>query len=290
MIEWDHRSFQEHLGFKTNWGIISGRALSGKTTVAQNICNLSHGKILNMHAIAETCKGRLGTEDEPFEGEVPLEEIQKDTLAIVAKDKAACEKFTYVFDGYAHKSPADFVAWANESFGPGDFYVNCTSELKDIEERYKKKNEVEEVGEDVAEELAAQEKEANLEAKALTNSVTSLFGARCQQLTVANDSSLEALFSQLRSMFCAKVVLVNHEQRLNVDTACSNIAICFNMLYLSVHQLIKQHITKGTKMGKELLASKKLKQLVQESGADEFEECEYSAAHFDMHLVAQLIK
>jgi hypothetical protein len=40
-------------------------------------------------------------------------------------------------------------------------------------------------------------------------------------------------------MYSAKVVIVNHEKRLQVDTASSNIAIKYNMLYLSVHQLIK---------------------------------------------------
>jgi len=97
--------------------------------------------------------------------------------------------------------------------------------------------------------------------------------------------------SQLRSIFCAKVILVNHEKRLNVDVACSNISINFNMLYLSVYQLIKQHITEGTSMGKALLASKKPKMLMNPPGIkDEFNEAEYSAAHFDLHLVAQLVK
>jgi len=107
-----------------------------------------------MHAIAEACKARLGTEDEPFEGDVPQEEIEKDTLSIVTKDQAAGARHTYVFDGYSHKSPAEFLSWANEQFGPPDFWLHCSCDVKQIEERYKKKNDVDEIGEEAAEELA----------------------------------------------------------------------------------------------------------------------------------------
>jgi hypothetical protein len=48
----------------------------------------------------------------------------------------------------------------------------------------------------------------------------------------------------MRSYFCAKVILINHENRLQVDTACANLAIKYNMLYVSVFQLIKEHTEK----------------------------------------------
>ncbi len=57
-----------------------------------------------MSQISEECKKRLGTEEEPFEGEVPLAEVEKDCIAIVNKDKAAGNAFTYIFDGYLHKT------------------------------------------------------------------------------------------------------------------------------------------------------------------------------------------
>jgi hypothetical protein len=40
-----------------------------------------------MAHIAEECKRKLGTEEEPFEGEVPLEEVEKETISIVRTDK-----------------------------------------------------------------------------------------------------------------------------------------------------------------------------------------------------------
>ena len=49
--------------------------MTGKTTVAGMIAGLNRGKILNMAVLAEECKKRLGTEDEPFEGDVPLNEV-----------------------------------------------------------------------------------------------------------------------------------------------------------------------------------------------------------------------
>ena len=57
--------------------------------------------------------------------------------------------------------------------------------------------------------------------------------------------------------------MVNHEILLPVDAICSNVAIKFNMMYISVFQLIKKEIEGNTEMGKKLLATKKSKPLVQ---------------------------
>lgn len=108
---------------------------------------------------------------------------------------------------------------------------------------------------------------------------------------MSTDGSLETLNSNLQSHFSAQVILVNHEKRLAVDIACSNIAISFNMLYLSVYQLIKQHIEDNTTIGKALCASRKERELVSNPGVnDEFQESDYSAAHFELRLVIDLIK
>jgi len=56
------------------------------------------------------------------------------------------------------------------------------------------------------------------------------------------DKSWETVLAEVKALFCAKIVVVNHDPRLAVDTPCSNLAIKYNMLYLSVHQLIRQHI------------------------------------------------
>lgn len=83
MSGWDNKVFEEHLGLKIDWSIVTGRSLSGKTTIAQGVANCIRGKILDMSKISEKCKERLGTEDEPWEDPVPVEEVEKDLLAIV---------------------------------------------------------------------------------------------------------------------------------------------------------------------------------------------------------------
>ena len=60
---------------------------------------------------------------------------------------------------------------------------------------------------------------------------------------LSTDVSFETTLNYLRSIFSAKVIIVNHEKRLDVDTALSNLAIKYNMLYLSVYQLIKANVT-----------------------------------------------
>jgi hypothetical protein len=48
-------------------------------------------------------------------------------------------------------------------------------------------------------------------------------------------SSVEGLTKDLNSKFSPKVVLVNHEKQLGVDNSCSNLAIKYNMIYISAY-------------------------------------------------------
>lgn len=48
MEEWDASTFEEHLGKKVNWGLLTGRPLSGKSTVAAALCNIVKAKVINM--------------------------------------------------------------------------------------------------------------------------------------------------------------------------------------------------------------------------------------------------
>jgi hypothetical protein len=47
-------------------------------------------------------------------------------------------------------------------------------------------------------------------------------------------SSEEAVAGLVRDSMCPKVILVNHEILLPVDAICANLAIKFNMMYISV--------------------------------------------------------
>ena len=69
---------------------------------------------------------------------------------------------------------------------------------------------------------------------------------RLQKITFETGVSMETLKTNIRAKFSAKVVLVNHEKRIDVDIACSNLAIKYNMLYMSVYQIIRTEILAET--------------------------------------------
>lgn len=98
---------------------------------------------------------------------------------------------------------------------------------------------------------------------------------------------MKALNAQLKP----KIIIVNHEKRLGVDTTCSNLAIKYDLLYISVYQLIKQHIENQTSWGKRLQATQRNKEITLTTQVrDEFNELEYTAVHFDQKVVLELIK
>jgi len=71
MKNWDESSFNKLLGNDVSYGVVLGRPLAGKTVVSNHISQLIGGKIISLSGIAEQVKKTLGTEEEPFEGEVP---------------------------------------------------------------------------------------------------------------------------------------------------------------------------------------------------------------------------
>ena len=74
MQGWDYRQFSEMLGNKTDYTIVQGKSLSGKTTVANFMAAKLGFKLISMTKLEEELKAKLGTEEEPIE-EVPLETL-----------------------------------------------------------------------------------------------------------------------------------------------------------------------------------------------------------------------
>lgn len=109
MNEWDASTFAEHLGKKIYWGLFTGRSFSGKKTVAAELAKIINGKIINMAQIAEKLKSTMGSEDEPFEGEVPISKVEEAILEIISQDRSENKKFTYLFDSWLHKSTIEFI-------------------------------------------------------------------------------------------------------------------------------------------------------------------------------------
>ena len=116
---------------------------------------------------------------------------------------------------------------------------------------------------------------------------------RVKQIKLDTGVSKESLTAEIRSQFSAKVILVNHEKRISVDTACSNLAIKYNMLYMSVYQLIKNETCNETALGRALAQSKREKAMSFGASADAedpFDEASFSPVHYDQTLVMQLVQ
>ena len=79
---------------------------------------------------------------------------------------------------------------------------------------------------------------------------------RISDVQVNASQSLEATLNEVRQTFSLKVILVNHEKRLITDTTCCNLAIKYNVIFISAYQLIKKHIEGHTEWGKKLLAAR----------------------------------
>lgn len=84
MNEWDANTFQEHLGNKVAWGLMTGRSYSGKKTLAAALSNIINAKVVSMTELQQELKKKMGTEEEPFEGEVPLKSVEQAILSMVA--------------------------------------------------------------------------------------------------------------------------------------------------------------------------------------------------------------
>lgn len=86
------------MGQKVQFGFMVGKPLSGKTTLA-NIMHKNHGfTIIDMKDITQKLKDAKGTEDGPFEGDIPLDEVE--TAIMKQVTDGAGQKF--IFDDYIH--------------------------------------------------------------------------------------------------------------------------------------------------------------------------------------------
>jgi hypothetical protein len=90
------------------------------------------------------------------------------------------------------------------------------------------------VPEEALEEIKQQEA-ADTALRASIDESYQSFGNRINLLTLPTDSSLETTYGDLTKMFSPQVILVNHEKRLGIDTTCANLAIKYNMIYISAY-------------------------------------------------------
>ena len=203
--------------------------------------------------------------------------------------KAAPSTAKFVFDGFTHAKPADFTKFI-EMFGLPSFVLSLTAGEKAIKERFCKKNEVDEVPEEAVEELK-QQAEADTALRQVIEDSYKIYLGRVTMHKLATDASLETTYGDLSTKFSPQIILVNHEKRLGIDTTCANLAIKYNMIYISAYQIIKQHIEGNSEWGKKLLTTKRDREIsLTTQVRDEFNEAEFSPVHFDQQVVMDLLK
>lgn len=259
MHAWDEATFNEHLGSRTAWGLVSGGPLSGKSLVAKIVADQSKGKVVDMTAMAEVVRKDLDTEEAPFEGRVPDAEVEKAVLAMVEAHKKAGEKFFYLFDGRYHETVEKQAEFLMKNLGAPSQVICCKADEQTVQGRFKEKMEIaEDLGEDDSNALKEKTAAAVADQEALQNCWT-YFWSRIQQIEFDTACSKENLLAKIRTQFSAKVILVNHEKRIDVDTECANLAIKYNMLYMSVYQLIRGEIRSATELGCALEQSRREK-------------------------------
>jgi len=289
MSEWNHQLFEEKLGNRVEFGLMVGKSNSGKTTLANLLASNQGYTVLDMKATTEKVKASKGTEEEPFDGPVPIAEVEAAIIEKIKQTQDTAAKAKFVFDGFTHESLDGFLKFT-EQFGLPDFLLFLTAEEPVIKERYAKKAELDDFPEDQLE--ALQEDSRNN--RKLRSELAQHFEAHVNRVRIMNlrtDGSIETTTKELNGRFSPKVILVNHVKSLPVDTACANIAIKYNMVYISAYQVLKEHIQANTAWGKKLTATRSTKEV---SGdlmvRDEFNEAMFSPMHYDLPLVMQLLK
>ena len=141
---------------------------------------------------------------------------------------------------------------------------------------------------EVDEEKAAEFKQAGEDAAARTEAFKAAFPRLVSE--VDTSSSLESTLKMLSAKFQPQVLLVNNHQKIDVDTISSNVSLKHNLLYLSVPDLIKQHIEDKSEWGKKLLASRNLDILNLTDDDDDYENYINQPVVYDMQTVLQMLK
>lgn len=104
--------------------------------------------VIDMKAISEVVRESMKSEEgEPYEGDIPIESIEKEVSKLIETHQASPGKKKYLFDGFAHKEASDFMKFV-EKFGMPSFVLKLKASDKFLKERFCKKNEMEEFPED----------------------------------------------------------------------------------------------------------------------------------------------
>ena len=190
---------------------------------------------------------------------MPDAEVEKEILNMVSTDKDNGNKFFYIFDGQYHESVDANANFLLSNMGTPAYMITCHADKSFIESRFKEKNEMtDDLPDDEKNNLAEKRQQAEEDIERYRSCWADVI-SRVKQIKQDTGCNKEALIAAIKKQFSCKVILVNHEKRIHVDTACSNLAIKYNMLYISVYQLISNEIKAETALGRALAQSKREK-------------------------------
>ena len=192
MSEWSKQLFEEKLGNKVEYGVIVGRSLSGKTTIANKMSTMVGSTILDMKKIAESCKAKMGTEEEPFEGEVPIAKVEEEINNIIT---GASKGAKFLFDSYTHATDEEFLTFVSK-FGSPSFVILLTADDQFVKERWMKRNEAEEVPEDAMEGLK-NDNNVNKERKTFFTTAFAATPGRVSMIELNTGTSIETTTKDL---------------------------------------------------------------------------------------------
>lgn len=116
MNQWNFDLFNKQMGNEIEFGIVQGKAFSGKSETCK-ILNKNHDyEIIDMGKIKEAIiKSKTGEDEEPDENlEIPMSEIEKVICDKFSKATAAGGRAKFVFDGFAHGSVDSFLSFVNQ--------------------------------------------------------------------------------------------------------------------------------------------------------------------------------
>lgn len=88
--------------------------------------------IIDMKSIQDRIRQSLSTEDEPYEGEINIKDVEKEIVQFINKTKAESEGRTkFIFDSYVHQS-CDAVIEFLEKLGKPQFVICLNANDKTI--------------------------------------------------------------------------------------------------------------------------------------------------------------
>ena len=114
MNQWSSQLFQEKLGNKVEYGISCGQPHSGIEDLVKLMADNQGYTVLDMQKIQEAVKASLGTEEEPFEGEVPIADVGKKIDQTINESRSSGQRVKFLIANYIHKSEEALIQFLDK--------------------------------------------------------------------------------------------------------------------------------------------------------------------------------